>query len=249
MIKLFEDFTNSNELLNITKDVFQDLIDSDICDVFKDVENFDKDKNIICAIFSMPDDVIETNSFDVYFSRKKEVFNIYSEINAGLKRIESQYGNIDVNFDYYTNSDDVGILSLYINDEESKQGDFWKISTDNVVRIDNSKLLKLLDMPKNVSISRSSGSNDIISFNFSDKEQLDNYKDHLIKTMINLKIDGKDFITESKWSYSSLSGDEMSKYKVYREYDQHRSTGYYDRHKDIVNYISFGMNPELEYAW
>lgn len=28
-----------------------------------------------------------------------------------------------------------------------------------------------------------------------------------------------------------------------------RSTGYYDRHKDIVNYISFGMNTELEYAW
>ena len=80
---------------------------------------------------------------------------------------------------------------------------------------------------------------------FKDKEELDEYSKKLIDDMLNLEVDGKKLVADHKWSYT---GDEISKYKIYREYNRHRSTGYYDRQKDIVNYIDFGLNPELKYA-
>jgi len=42
---------------------------------------------------------------------------------------------------------------------------------------------------------------------------------------------------------------DKGRYKIYKNYNRHKSTGYYDGRKDIVHYISFSLNPEFNIDW
>ena len=248
-IKLFENFEN-NELLNSVKDCFQELIDEDIAEI-ADSEQFTEEfKSSIIISCTIPSGKSSSTSFDSFYSQKKKHFDLLTEVKSCVDRLKQVHSNdVDVNFEYYSDSNGDLQIDFFISEGTGKSGDFWKISNDGLVRLDYDKLRVVLNLP-NVKFSKSfSGYGSYsLSVYFKDKEELDEYSKKLIDDMLNLEVDGKKLVADHKWSYNTSTGDEISKYKIYREYNRHRSTGYYDSRKDIVNYIDFGLNPELKYA-
>jgi len=231
-IKLFENFKN-NELLNSVKDCFQELIDEDIAEI-ADSEQFTEEfKSSIIISCTIPSGKSSSTSFDSFYSQKKKHFDLLTEVKSCVDRLKQVHSNdVDVNFEYYSDSNGDLQIDFYISEGTGKSGDFWKISLPNV----------------KFSKSFSGYGSYSLSVYFKDKEELDEYSKKLIDDMLNLEVDGKKLVADHKWSYNTSTGDEISKYKIYREYNRHRSTGYYDSRKDIVNYIDFGLNPELKYA-
>lgn len=252
-IKLFENFKNE-ELLENVKDCFQDLIDDDIAEIADSEEFTEEFKSSVIISCIIPSDKSSSTSFDSFYNQKKNHFDIITEVKNCVDRLKQVHNNdVDVNFEYYSDSDENLQIDFYISEGIGKIGDFWKISNDGLVRLDYDKLIDVLKIPK-VEFSRSFsgkiGGNDSYSLGvyFKNESELDKYSKKLIDDMLNLEVDGKKLVADHKWSYSTSTGDEISKYKIYREYNRHRSTGYYDTKKDIVNYIDFGLNPELKYA-
>ncbi len=76
----------------------------------------------------------------------------------------------------------------------------------------------------------------------------DKLKESVIKKLIDYKINNKDLFTEKAWVHPPSDKD-ISKYKITRNYNRHRSTGYYDNKKDIVNTITFAISKDFDVYW
>lgn len=248
-IKLFENFKN-DELLNSVKDCFQELIDEDIAEIADSEQFIEEFKSSIIISCTIPSGKSSSTSFDSFYSQKKKHFDLLTEVKNCIDRLKQVHNNdVDVNFEHYSDSDGDLQIDFYISEGIGKSGDFWKISNDGLVRLDYDKLRVVLNL-QDIKFSKSFTGHGSYSLSvyFKSKEELDEHYKKLIDDMLNIEVDGKKLIADHKWSYSTSTGDEISKYKIYREYNRHRSTGYYDNRKDIVNYIEFGLNPELKYA-
>lgn len=246
-IKLFENF-EKNELLQSVTECFQDLIDDEIVEIANDLD--DSFKQSVVLSCSVPNFKTESNSFDDFFSLKKKHFEVISEIMSSLERVRKHHNDtVDINFEYYDNEDYLQI-DLYINEGDPEVGDFWKISKDGLIRIDYDKLKKHLKLPNNCQISMSStGSNKILSIYFKTEEDLELFKDKIIKFLSEVKIQDKNIIEKRDWVYPASKPEDKGEYKIYKNYNRHRSTGYYDNKKDIVHYISFSLNSKLNIFW
>ena len=248
-IKLLENF-NNRELLDNIKDIFQDLSDDDIVSIHtRYTQNeYDIAQNTVMIFVYIPSDSVNSNSFEKLFDQKQKHFHIFQEVKNCIERLKIAHNDfIDVFCEYYEDSDHNHILELHISEGETTGGDFWKIVSDNI-RIDYDELKEYLKLPKNVNIGMSSdGSQKILSFYFKTEEDLDAHTKDLINQMLKIKIQDKEVVADYTWTYGGFSGDDRSKYKIYKNYNRHRSTGYYDNREDIVHYISFGLNKDLNF--
>lgn len=248
-IKLFENF-NKVELTNNVKEIFQDLID----DGFVEMQNPNDEpihQNIVYLYVLIPTDDVSSNNFDKLFGQKKRHFSVFQELKNSIDRLKIAHNEpIDVDYEYYENADGDSVIELYISEGETTGGDFWKSSNDGLIRIDYDDLKDHLKLPKNVNIGISSdGRQKILNFYFKTEEELEIYSKGLIEQMLKIKIQDKEMVAEYTWAYGGFSGGERSKYKIYKNHNRHTSTGYYDTRKDIVHYISFGLNKDLSFNW
>lgn len=251
-IKLFENFNNP-ELLDNIKDIFQDLSDDDIVSIHtRYTQNeYDIPENTVMLFVYVPSDIVNSNNFEKLFEQKKKHFSIFQEVKNCIDRLKIAHNDsIDVYYEYYEDSDHNYVLELHISEGETTGGEFWKLSNDGLIRIDYDELKEYLKLPKNVNIGMSSdGSQKILGFYFKTAEDLDNHTKDLIDQMLKIKIQDKEMVADYTWTYGGFSGDDRSKYKIYKNYNRHRSTGYYDNREDIVHYISFGLNKDLNFNW
>jgi hypothetical protein len=250
IIQLFENFDKS-ELFHNVKDCFQDLIDSEVAEFVDNedlIEDF-KSSIIVCCI--IPKDKTDSTSFDEFFNQKKKHFNILSEIKSCLETLKQHHDDvIDINFDYSEDEDGELQINFYITEGTPEVGDFWKISNDGLLRLDYEKLKKYLKIPDSCQVSMSStGSNKILSIYFKTEEELESHKEKLIKDILDFKIKGKEITAPTEWAYPASKPEDKGRYKIYKNYNRHRSTGYYDNRKDIVHYIQFSLNPEFNISW
>lgn len=250
-IKLFENFNNP-ELLDNIKDIFQDLSDDDIVSIHtRYTQNeYDIPENTVMLFVYIPSDIVNSNNFEKLFDQKQKHFHIFQEVKNCIDRLKIAHNDsIDVYCEYYEDSDQNYVLELHISEGETTGGDFWKLS-NGLIRIDYDELKEYLKLPKNVNIGMSSdGRQKILGFYFKTAEDLDNHTKDLIDQMLKIKIQDKEMVADYTWTYGGFSGDDRSKYKIYKNYNRHRSTGYYDNREDIVHYISFGLNKDLNFNW
>lgn len=249
-IKLFENFDTS-ELFQSVKDCFQDLIDDDVVEFVDNTELTEEFKSSIVIYCNLPKDTIDSSSFDDFFNQKKSHFNTLSEVKSCLETLKQHHHDIiDINFEYSEYEDGSLQIVLYITEGSPEVGDFWKISKDGLLRLDYEKLKNHLKLPENCRISMSStGSNKILSIYFKTEEELESHKEKLIKDILDFKINGKEITAPMEWVYPASKPDDKGRYKIYKNYNRHSSTGYYDNRKDIVHYISFSLNPEFNISW
>lgn len=247
--KKFLESKDNKELYNNIKDIFQELIDDGYVE-FAPTNDAYQSRGIFLSI-NIPGDHIDTSKFDVFFNAKKKHFEVLKNVKECIDRLKSSnIEDIDINFEYYEIEDFNYAIDLIISEGSVESGDFWKIDNDDKIVIDYSDLKEYLNLPKSVKVGMSSdGSQYILSFYFKTGEELESYSNDLIKDMIDYKIIDKDLVADYTWSYGGFSGNERSKYKIFKDYDRHRSTGYYDTQTDIVHYISFGLNKDLNISW
>ena len=238
-LKLFETFENDKELLRHVKEYFGDMIDEDECDL-------DVDEDEIYLYFE-----IETNyqnpSFEDFFNYKKKEFEKISLIHVTIERLHKSYdGDFDVNLESEVDTNSFTII-LRITPGTAKEGEFYKI-TKHGVKFNNGKLISILKLPKSTEVSLSYGTNHHLSFQFNDEQDLERYKDRLIEDFLKLKIDGKPLCADSKFGWSSSTGDEMLKYKIHKNYkrDYHGRRG---AGSETINSVEFGLNSEFDYSW
>lgn len=236
-LKLFEEFKGNPDLLQNVKDCFQDLIDDEIVEVMDNDNMVDEYKSTVCLYCNIPSDKIDTSSFDVFFESKEKIFNTLLEIKKCANRLHHIHTKeIDINFEMENEND----VSIYISEGIPEVGDFWKIKTNGLVKLDFDKLKSFFELPiLNCSMS-TNGTNYFLYIYFKDKEDLDSYGSELINKMLSFKINEVDIVS---------SEDKKEKYKIFRDYNTHRSTGYYDNKKEIVNYIEFTLNSNLKWDW
>lgn len=244
----FLESNNNDELSNNVKDIFQELID----DGYAEIINSDvyDTKGVVISI-NIPNDHVASNNFDNFFNQKKKHFSVFQSIKDCIDRLKSAHiEEIDVNYDYYEDAEHNYVIDIIITEGSVESGYFWKIDNDGLIRLDFDDLKEYLKLPKNVSIGMSSdGRRKLLAIYFKTEEELESYSKDIIEKMLNIKINDKELLEDYEWSYSTRSGAEMSKYKIYKNYDRHRSTGYYDNRVDIVHYIDFALNKDLNFSW
>jgi len=249
-IKLFENFKNE-ELLENAKECFQDLFDEDIAEL-TDSEQFTEEyKSSVIICCTVPCDETSSSSFDNFFNQKKKHFDVLSQIKDCLERLRKAHPEeIDINFDYSEDSNGDLQINLYINEGTPEAGDFWKIGKDVLLRLDFDNLKEYLKIPKNCIITMSTtGRNNLLNIYFKNQEELESYQKKTIEDFLNIKINGIELTSSTNWVYPPSNPEDTGRYKIHKNYNRHRSTGYYDDKKDIVNYIEFCLNPEFDISW
>lgn len=249
-IKLFENFKNE-ELLENAKECFQDLFDEDIAELADSEQFAEEYKSSVIICCTVPCDKTSSSSFDNFFNQKKKHFDVLSKIKESLERLRKAHTEeIDINFDYSEYSDGDLQIDLYINEGTPESGDFWKIGKDGLLRLDFDNLKEYLKIPKNCTITMSStGINKLLNIYFKNQEELESYQKKTIEDFLNIKINGVELTSSTNWVYPPSKPEDAGRYKIHKNYNRHRSTGYYDNKKDIVNYIQFCLNPEFDISW
>jgi hypothetical protein len=236
-IKLFENF-GQEDFVNAIKDSFSHLIDDER--VFIEIHDGGEEVIIWSKI-----NISYSSDFESFLSHKEEEMSLLKEIKESVERIDKIYDiDYDIDCDFSVSNSDYEFV-LHFTPGKSKEGDFYK-ETKHGIKFDYSKLRKILNLPNSVDIYTSFGSSHRLNFEFKNKEELDKYKDQLIKDFQTLKVFGVELNTEITWSYSTFSGNEVSKYKIYRDYKQ-SYTGASGRGERIINTVKFGLNPGLDY--
>lgn len=244
-LKLFENFIDEDELLQVIKDCFQELLDDDNIEI-DEIDN-PNGKNSIQLCFFTPEHQT-TYTFENYFDFYKNKFDFILNVKNCVERLKKMYdGDLDFSFEEY-DSNEQFIIS--ISEGSSQVGDFWKITPDEMLRFDFNKLREYLNLSvKNEIHLVTSGSEyKAIDIYFKSVEELDELKESVIKKLIDYKINNKDLFTEKAWVHPPSDKD-ISKYKITRNYNRHRSTGYYDNKKDIVNTITFAISKDFDVYW
>ncbi len=249
-IKLFENFKNE-ELLQIVKDCFQDLLDEGFAEIADSEEFIEEYKSSVIICCTVPKDETDSSSFDSFYNQKKKHFDIISQIKNCLDRVRQAHTEeIDINFEYGADGNGDLQIDIYINEGSPESGEFWKIGKDGMLRLDFENLKEYLKLPKGCKISMSStGRNKLVSIYFKSAEELESYQERVIGEFSSIKIHDKDLAVSNEWVYPAYRPEDKAKYKIYKNYNRHRSTGYYDNQKDIVHYIEFALNPELNPSW
>jgi hypothetical protein len=240
-LKLFENFIDEDELLQSIKDCFQDLLDDD------DVQIEEVTISTIQLCFFTPE-YQTTYTFENYFDFYKNKFDFILNVKNCVERLKKMYdGDLDFSFEEYDRNDQ---FIISISKGSSQVGDFWKITPDEMLRFDFNKLREYLNLStKNEINLASSGSGyKVIDIYFKSVEELDELKESVIKKLIDYKINNKDLFTEKAWVHPPSEKD-FSKYKITRNYNRHRATGYYDDKKDIINSITFAISKDFDVYW
>lgn len=245
-LKKYNESKVNDELLELCKECFIDIIDEG---AGVDIDIDESDNSIIRVVIGFT--IIDNyDSLDVFYESEKAYFSYIEIAKHSIDKLKSLYSEeIDIDFSY--DKDTKGVESyhaiyLSISESLSDVGDFYKIK-GNLCTINYSKLRNILSLPKTTSINLSTtGSYSMLNFYFSSKSEMRIYKDDLIEKFSNLKV-GNTFLNQPH-SLDHSDGPKI-KYKVFEDYNRHRSTGYYDRKKDIVNYIQFGLSTEIDYNW
>lgn len=243
-LKKYNESKISSDLLDLCNDCFLDIKDEG-ADVYIDIDSENDSYISICISFVIIDDYSSINNF---YECKKSFFNYLEMTKLSIDKIKSLHNDdIEVDFSYdKSNSGSQSIHTFYLSISEviSSIGDFYKIK-DNVCTINYNKLRNILSLPAKISINgATNGSYSMLYFYFPTKEDLRIYKDDLIERFSNIKI-GDTFLNQPH-SLEHSSSPKI-KYKIAEDYNRHSSTGYYDRKKDIVHYIEFGLSTEFKY--
>lgn len=236
-IKLFESFDNQ-EFFNAIKDCFSHLIDEEKMSI-------EKEEDEVFLWVTIP--LNYSSSINDFFATKEKEMQLLSEIKSALDSISKIHDiDYDVDCDFSANSKEYD-LTLRFTPGTAKEGEFYK-DTKHGIKIDYIKLEKILDLPKSVDISMNFGTRHRLSFQLKNEEELEKYKDKLIKDFANLKIYGVTLMDNITWSYGGFNGDEIAPYKVYKNYKQSFS-GRSGTGSRVINTIDFGLTDGFEYTW
>lgn len=245
-LKKYNESKVNDELLELCKECFLDIKDEG-ADFDIDIDESD---DSIIRVFIGFTTIENYDSLDEFYESKKAYFSYIELTKQSIDKLRNLYNSeIDIDFSYDKKSSGLEsnhAIYLSISESLSSIGDFYKLK-GNLCTINYSKLRNVLSLPPKVSISlATTGSYSLLCFYFSSKEEMRIYKDDLIERFSNLKI-GNIFLNQPH-SLDHSSGPKI-KYKIMEDYNRHSSTGYYDRKKDIVNYIEFGLSTEIDYNW
>lgn len=236
-IRLFESF-DEKEFQDIIKDCFSNLLDEGKVE-------FDVSPDNEISIYAK----IETKFppvIDDFFEAKSEEMKLLSEIKDSIERIDKVYGvEYDVDCDFAKGEFDYEIF-LFFQPGSPKIGEFYKESK-GIIKLDYSKLKTILKLPSTIDIHISMGSHTYLNFRFENESDLDEYKDDLIENVQKLKINGIPIVEDVVWSYG-FNGDEISKYKIFRNYKQ-QYTDRRGRGEKTINSVEFGLTKKLEFGW
>jgi hypothetical protein len=241
-IKLFENFKNV-ELLQNVKDCFQELIDDDIAYIPEDAPD-DFESIIISLTIPKAESqgFVMSNTFEEFFQKKEKEFKLISEINNCIERLKKQHDEtIDTNCEIYDGNNGNLQIDIEISEGEPEIGEFWKIGKNGTIRLDYQKLKKYLNIPSDVRISISSGGTKVkyLSFHFKNDEEFESNKESLIKNISDIKINGVELTSDHEWVYPSNG---KSRYQIQKKYDK-------ISRRQVYDYISFFLNPELNFNW
>jgi hypothetical protein len=237
--RVFESSGDYNELLRDVKECFNDMSDDD------QIDDLVQDGSDILLMFTF-DTNYQSSTFEDFFSYKQMEFEKLELVKKTLDRLRKVHnGDFDVNLEVSVGANDYNI-SLRITPGVGKEGEFYKITTDGV-KINQGKLISMFKLPKTTEISLTLP-NAHLSFKFVNSTELERYKDKLIEEFLELKIEDKPLCTISKFAWSSSSGDEMLKYKIWKDYKRtygsQMGSGQY-----TLNSVEFGLNDEFDYTW
>lgn len=249
-IKLFESFEDSKLVFSV-KACFQDLIEDNILDI--EYEEYEGVESVY--LMGTINTALKSNNFNTFYKSIKEEFDLLTTIKKCISKLE-QFHEKDLQVDFEVNSfSDADVeFSFTIIEGKTDKGDFWRVNPYGEIKLDESELIKILGLPKSVDIGMSTtGSDWFIKFRFLNETDLDKYKDDLIKKALELKINNKPMIGDAKWTWSSSTGDEIAKYKVFKN----KTESYYSRgagggrkkSTEIINSVDFGLNKDLKFSW
>lgn len=241
---IFESKTES-DLYLLIKDHLQDIIDDDICDIV--VENGESGDNMpVIHVTVQMDKDNDTNDINEFLDDRLKSLDVIKQLKHLISFILKEYPNkVNIGFSL-DETDEYTSISIDFKECDVVKGEFWMKSNYDSISLNFKKLREILKLPKSTKINFSSnGETKFLNFYFKNSNELDDHKDDLISNFTKLEIDDKLICDYMKKN----SRDEIVKYIIHKDYNRHRSSGYYDTRKDIVNYIEFGLSKEFEWEW
>lgn len=227
-IKLFENF-EEDEFIKCVKNCFSELIDDELACI-------DTDDGSVLVWIDIKTDY-ESGDINKFFQSKEEEMSILRDIKGALERIKSVYDiDYDVDHEFDIKDDEYQIL-LILDPGIPKEGDFYKEKKYGI-KIDYTKLRETLNLPNNLKISTWTGRDTEIEFIFPNSDELDKYKDKLIKDLLNLKV-GEIYLVINKTPKKN-----EPPYKIFKNYER---TIYRDgiRGVETINGIRFVVNDQI----
>lgn len=240
-LKLFEDF-NKKEFSILVDQAFSSIIDEEKYPRDQIVMSDEGDSIYIGINTDDPNHKKESDEFSDYFKSVEFKYNILKDVNHCLEMI-NKMSDTDLNFDFFEAANH---LEIYIS-QVKKSGEFWseieKEYGDNKIKIDYTKLKKLLNFKNEIGMS-SDGRNHYLDFTFKNDEIDSDKSDNLIKNVLNLKINELPLTMPFK-------GSSLSKEEPYYKNKNRGYTSYRNGHeiRGERSYISFKLNDKINIDW
>lgn len=236
--RIFENKKDINDLYQSCRDIFAEILDES----GNDSEMFPDMDEIRIYLSNIQDNSI--SDFNQYYNIYKNHMELIEDVNVAIKRLKEEWNNIAIDFDI---DGEELVLTIGLTDNFSEGSYYTYNNKTNTVKFNYPKLLKVLGFGNIECNLSTSGIQWFITFDFKNKESLEEFQDDLISEVEKLKINGE--LLNQSGKYGSVSGqDIIKKHEIRKDYRQTYHQGGNTETK-VVNQIIFPLNKKFEYDW